>query len=77
VLNDLPERQREAFVLYYGEGHSQVTCAEYMGISQPSFCGLLGKAKKRLAKMGLPVHEEHLGGKVPGRFPSIYDLDIT
>ena len=76
MLNDLPERQRDAFVLYYGEGHSQEVGAEYMGITQPSFNILLRKARRALAKMGHKVHEVHFGGGRRTRAPSIYDLDI-
>ena len=44
----LPDKQREAVLLVYGEGHSHADAAEAMGISETTVSWHIHEAKKRL-----------------------------
>lgn len=60
ALADLPERQREALVLFHYEGLSQQEAARAMGVSEDALESLLSRArrglKQRLAVSSLSQH---------------------
>lgn len=48
ALSDLPDRQRQALVLFHYEGMSQVEVGNQMGISDEAVESLLGRARRAL-----------------------------
>jgi predicted transcriptional regulator len=77
MLDKLPERQREAFVMYHVDDLPEATIAEYLGISQPAVSKLLSKAKRKLATLGVTVPNVYLGGgRKSRRAPNVSELVI-
>lgn len=58
AVRQLPDKQREAVLLVYGEGLSHAEAADAMGLSDNTVAWHIHEAKKRLRAMMLPAGED-------------------
>ena len=58
AVRELPDKQREAVTLVYGEGLSHAEAAEALGIAEPTVSWHVHEAKKRLKALLRPAGDE-------------------
>ena len=58
AVRQLPDKQRDAVTLVYGEGLSHADAADVMGLAEPTVSWHVHEAKKRLKQMMASAGDE-------------------
>lgn len=63
ALRELPDRQREAIVLYHYQGLTNIDAADVMGVSVEAMESLLSRGRRALKRRLLPLKNDMFGTK--------------
>lgn len=55
AIESLTEKQRYVIVAVYHEGYTEATVADWLGMTQSGIAKLLGRARAKLRRLGLPM----------------------